>query len=306
MLRNVLLWASTNPLLAERLPRYGFVKRATRRFMPGEGLEDALGAARTLASNDMASTLTLLGENLSATSAADGVLEHYLTVLDAAAANELDVEISVKPTQMGLDFGAAETHDRIAKLVRATDTTVWIDMEHSPHVDATLDIFTSLRKEHDNVGLCLQSYLRRTEADLESLLPLDPSIRVVKGAYLEPPEVAFASKGDVDRNFVKLASRLLRARAHGGKGRPVIGTHDPRMIGEVNRLAFELSLDKGAYEYGMLYGIATREQARLVRGGHRVRVLISYGSAWFPWYMRRLAERPANLWFVVRQLFRGG
>lgn len=305
MLRNVLLWASTNPFLAERLPRYGFVKRATRRFMPGEGLEDALGAARVLASDGLTSTLTLLGENLSTASAADGVVEHYLTVLEAAAANQLDVEISVKPTQVGLDFGATGTRDRIARLVDATNSTVWIDMEHSPHVDATLEIFRSLREKHDNVGLCLQSYLRRTEADLEALLPLDPSIRMVKGAYREPPEVAFPNKADVDRNFVKLMGRLLRARAQGGTARPVVGSHDPRMIAESNRLAFELGVDKSAYEFGMLYGIATGEQARLTAGGYRVRVLISYGSAWFPWYMRRLAERPANLWFVVKQLFRG-
>jgi proline dehydrogenase len=306
MLRNALLWASTNPFLAERLPRYGFVKRATRRFMPGEGLEDALGAARSLAAGGIASTLTLLGENLTAADSADGVLEHYQTVLAAAAANALDVEISVKPTQVGLEFGAAATHDRIEKLVRATSGTVWIDMEHSPHVDATIDMYKGLRKRHANVGLCLQAYLRRTEADLDGLLPLDPSIRIVKGAYREPPEIAFPSKGDVDRNFVKLTGRLLRARAQGGKGRPVIASHDPRVIAEANRLAFELSLDKSAYEYGMLYGISQGEQARLARGGNRVRVLISYGSAWFPWYMRRLAERPANLWFVVKQLFRGG
>jgi proline dehydrogenase len=306
MLRNALLWASTNPFLAERLPRYGFVKRATRRFMPGEGLEDALTAARSLAADGIASTLTLLGENITTADSADGVAEHYRTVLDAAVANDLDVEISVKPTQVGLDFGATATHDRIDGLVSATSKTVWIDMEHSPHVDATIDIYRSLRKRHGNVGLCLQSYLHRTEADLEGLLPLDPSIRLVKGAYREPPEIAFPAKGDVDRNFVKLAGRLLRARAQGGKGRPVIGSHDPRMIGEANRLAFELGLDKSAYEYGLLYGISQGEQARLARGGNRVRVLISYGSAWFPWYMRRLAERPANLWFVAKQLFRGG
>ena len=306
MLRNALLWASTNPFLAERLPRYDFVKRATRRFMPGEGLEDALGAARSLGSDGIASTLTLLGENLTTAHSADGVVEHYQTVLDAAAANDLDVEISVKPTQVGLDLDAADTRDRIADLVRATDSMVWIDMEHSPHVDATLDIFRTVRAERENIGLCLQSYLRRTEADLESLLPLDPSIRLVKGAYREPPDIAFPKKGDVDRNFVKLASRLLRARAQGAAGRPVIATHDAHMIGEAKRLAYELGLDKSDCEYGLLYGISAGEQRRLARAGHPVRVLISYGSAWFPWYMRRLAERPANLWFVAKQMVRGG
>jgi len=306
MLRNALLWASTNPFLAERLPSYGFVKRATRRFMPGEGVEDALGAAAVLGRDGLGSTLTLLGENLSSADAADGVLEHYMTVIEAVKANGLDAEISVKPTQVGLDFGAPATLERIRKLVKATPTTVWIDMEHSPHVDATLDIYRALRKEHANVGLCLQAYLFRTEKDLESLMPLEPSSRLVKGAYREPPDVAFPAKGDVDRNFVKLTSRLLKARQQGAQGRIVVASHDPRMIGEANRLAFEMSLERTAYEFGLLYGIATGEQQRLARGGYNVRVLISYGSAWFPWYMRRLAERPANLWFVIKQLFRGG
>lgn len=274
--------------------------------MPGEGLEDALGAAKELEAGGITSTLTLLGEHLTSATSADGVLEHYEAVLAAIAENGLDAEISVKPTQVGLDFGAAETHDRIEKLVRSTDTTVWIDMEHSPQVDETLDIYRSLRKEHENVGVCLQSYLRRTESDLDTLLPVDPSIRMVKGAYMEPPEVAFPNKADVDRNFVRLTSKLMRARSQGARGRVMVASHDDKMIAEANRLAFELGLGKDAYEFSMLYGIATGEQKRLVRAGYRVRVLISYGSAWFPWYMRRLAERPANLWFVVKQLFRGG
>lgn len=306
MLRSAMLWASTNPFLAERLPKYGFVRRATRRFMPGEGLEDALGAAMGLATDGISSTLTLLGEHLTSTSSADGVLEHYEAALAAIAENGLDAEISVKPTQLGLDFGASDTHDRIEKLVRSADTTVWVDMEHSPQVDATLEIYRSLRRRYENVGICLQSYLRRTASDLDALLPLDPSIRVVKGAYMEPPDVAFPAKADVDRNFVRLTSRLLRARAQGARGRIMVASHDEKMIGEANRLAFELGLEKDAYELSMLYGIATGEQRRLARAGYRVRVLISYGSAWFPWYMRRLAERPANLWFVIKQVFRGG
>ena len=302
MLRKALLWASTNPLLAERLPRYGFVKRATRRFMPGEELTDALGAAADLGTTRITATLTQLGENLRSEAEADEVLAHYQGVLTAIGEKGVDAEISVKPTQLGLDFGAPATRERIAKLARSARSTVWIDMESSKYVDATLEIFRSLRGEVDNVGVCLQSYLRRTEADLDVLLPLDPSIRVVKGAYQEPASVAFARKSEVDRGFVRIASRLLRARAQGGKGRPVIGTHDPRMIAEAGRMAVELGLAKGTYEFALLFGIARAEQQRLARNGHRVRVLISYGSAWFPWYMRRLAERPANLWFVAKQI----
>jgi proline dehydrogenase len=303
MLRQALLWASTNPLLAERLPRYGFVKRATRRFMPGERLEDALGAAGGLEEAGIVSTLTLLGENLHSEAEADEVEAHYLEAVEAVGRQGLDGEISVKPTQLGLDFDVGRTRDRIARLMRATPSTVWIDMESSKYVDATLDIFRSLRADGSNVGVCLQAYLHRTEADLGALLPLDPSIRIVKGAYQEPPTVAMAKKSDVDRAFARAASRLLRARAKGGTGRPVIATHDPRMIGEANRMAVELGLAKSSFEYALLFGIARQEQQRLARHGYRVRVLISYGSAWFPWYMRRLAERPANLLFVAKQIF---
>jgi proline dehydrogenase len=187
--------------------------------------------------------------------------------------------------------------------MRATQSTIWIDMESSKYVDATLDIFRSLRADGANIGVCLQAYLHRTSADLDALLPLDPSIRIVKGAYQEPPNVAMSRKADVDRSFVRLTSRLLRSRAKGGTARPVIATHDHRMIAEANRMAVELGLPKDAFEYALLFGIARQEQQRLARHGYRVRVLISYGSAWFPWYMRRLAERPANLWFVAKQLF---
>lgn len=302
MLRATLLWASTNPLLAQKLPRYRFVQRATRRFMPGEELGDALTAAERLAKVGVSATTTLLGENLNSLEEADGVVRHYQGALREIGARGLDAEISVKPTQLGLDFGVDEARKRLAQLAESTSSLVWMDMEGSEHVEATLDIFRSVKQEQGNVGLCLQSYLHRTADDLEALLPLDPAIRLVKGAYNEPADVAFPKKSDVDRSFVTLTQTLLRARLSGGQGRPVLGTHDPRMIGEANRIAYELGLDKDKYEFAMLFGIQRAEQERLARTGHEVRVLVSYGAAWFPWYMRRLAERPANLWFVAKQL----
>lgn len=302
MLRATLLWASTNPLLAQKLPRYRFVQRATRRFMPGEELGDALTAAERLAKVGVSATTTLLGENLNSLEEADGVVRHYQGALREIGARGLNAEISVKPTQLGLDFGVDEARKRLAQLAESTSSLVWMDMEGSEHVDATLDIFRSVKQEQGNVGLCLQSYLHRTADDLEALLPLDPAIRLVKGAYNEPADVAFPKKSDVDRSFVTLTQTLLRARLSGGQGRPVLGTHDPRMIGEANRIAYELGLDKDKYEFAMLFGIQRAEQERLARTGHEVRVLVSYGAAWFPWYMRRLAERPANLWFVAKQL----
>jgi proline dehydrogenase len=175
-------------------------------------------------------------------------------------------------------------------------------MESSRYVDPTLALFRAVRADHANVGLCMQAYLYRTEQDLERLADLQPAIRLVKGAYREPADIAWPRKSDVDENFVKLTGMLLRARLEGG-GRPVIATHDPRMIGEAQRIARELELPAQNYEFSMLYGIQSEAQERLAREGHAVRTLIAYGSAWFPWYMRRLAERPANLWFVAKQLF---
>ena len=302
MLRNALLWASTNPVLAEKLPRYRFVQKATKRFMPGEQLSDALAEAEALGTRGISTTTTLLGENLTSLGEADAVLDHYLGSLREIHARGLDTAISIKPTQLGLDFGVDEARSRLARLCEATESTVWVDMEGSEYVDRTLDIFRSVKQEKGNVGLCIQTYLRRTENDLEALLPLEPDIRVVKGAYNEPASVAFPDKGDVDRGFVRLAQTLLRAKLQGGKGTPVLATHDPKMIGEVNRIAFELGLEKDQYEFSMLFGIQREEQDRLARRGYGMRVLVSYGSAWFPWYMRRLAERPANLWFVAKQL----
>jgi proline dehydrogenase len=280
------------------------VRKATRRFLPGETLDDALGAARLLGERSIATTFTILGENVATASDADAVVDEYLRVLETVRDRGLDAEVSVKLTQLGMDLGVEVARQRLERIVRACDpgSLVFVDMESTDYVDATLDVFRAVREDHQNVGICLQSYLRRTEEDLASLLPLHPAIRLVKGAYKEPPSLAFPKKSEVDQSFIRLTSQLLRARKEGRAGRPVIGTHDPRMIGEANRMAHELGLPKDAYEIAMLYGIQTAEQERLVRSGYLVRVLVSFGSAWFPWYMRRLAERPANVWFVMKQM----
>ena len=303
MIRNALLWASTNPFMAERLPTYSFVKKATRRFLPGEELSDALAEAARLASDGIDTSVTRLGENVASDEEADAVLRHYQEVLRTIAAQGLPTEISVKPTQLGLDRGVGGARDRLLELIQgAGGALVWIDMEASQYVDGTLEMFRAVREKHENVGVCLQAYLHRTVQDLEDLMPLTPAIRLVKGAYKEPADVAMERKADVDQNFVRLTSTLLRARKNQAAGRPVIATHDPRMIGEANRMAHELELSKDAYEFAMLYGIQASEQRRLAAGGYGMRVLVSYGNAWFPWYMRRLAERPANIWFVLKQM----
>ena len=302
MLRNSLLWASTNPFLAERLPRARFVRRATKRFMPGEEFRDVVKEAERLQTQGIASTTTLLGENNNSLKEADAVLGHYLTDLRLIDELGLDMEVSVKPTQLGLDFGVEEARSRLLELAEATDSILWLDMEASEYVDRTLDIFLSVSQQRHNVGLCVQSYLKRTPDDLARIASYDCSIRIVKGAYNEPESVAFSNKKDVDQAFEDLTATLLRGRAQGGVGRVVLGTHDPSMIGAAKHIASDLGLKEDQYEFAMLFGIQRREQLRLASDGHKVRVLISYGSAWFPWYMRRLAERPANLWFVAKQL----
>lgn len=307
MIRPLLLWASTNPALAKRLPRYRFVRRAVRRFMPGEQPEDALAEAERQAEKGASSLVTLLGEHLSEEAEAHAVTEHYLGVLGQIRERGLDCEISVKPTQLGLDLDEDLALDNLRKLLAASTEGpeplhVWIDMESSEYVDRTLELFKSVRRDHEHVGVCLQTYLRRTEKDIEDLLPLEPAIRLVKGAYLESPEIAFPKKASVDSVFQRSAKRLLREALNGRVGRTAIATHDPRIIHNVTRISMELELDRDLYEFQMLYGIGQGEQDHLLRQGYNLRVLISYGEAWFPWYMRRLAERPANVWFVLKQL----
>jgi proline dehydrogenase len=315
-MRPLLLWASTNPWMRERLPRYGFVQRAVRRFMPGEHADDALREAEQLGREGAATILTLLGENVDSDSEAEAVTDHYLGVLQEVRSRGLDAEVSVKLTQLGLDASLERALERVRTLTSASaqagsasssgkaarPLTLWIDMESSAYVERTLDLYRAVRREHENVGIALQAYLRRTPSDLEALLPLKPIIRLVKGAYLEPTDVAIAQKREVDAAYHVLVKRLLRERKAGRVGRPSIATHDARIVGDVTRMARELELPKDAYEFAMLYGIGTGQQRHLLGQGYRLRVLISYGEAWFPWYMRRLAERPANLLFVAKQM----
>jgi proline dehydrogenase len=315
MIRRVLLWSSTNRWMSTRLPRWGFVKRAVRRFMPGERPEDALGEAERLAGRGSPTIVTLLGENVELEAEAQATIDHYRRVIQDVARRGVDAEVSIKLTQLGLDLNPDLALRGVRTLVedsarvrvrRADGTdaplTLWIDMESSVYVDRTLDVYRAVRADHENVGVAIQAYLRRTPADIDSLLPLKPTIRLVKGAYLESEAIAFPEKRDVDRAFHTLMKRLLEDRRAGRVGRPSIATHDPRLIGEVTRMVHELGIAKHSFEFGMLYGIGTDRQQQLREQGYTVRVLISYGEAWFPWYMRRLAERPANLWFVVKQL----
>ena len=305
--RDLLLRASESPWWAERLARRRFVRRAVRRFLPGEELDDATAAAGLLAETGLCTVLTILGENVDSADASRAVVDAYHSALDAIEASRLDTDISVKPTHLGLDLGpelAEENLEAIVARAAAQGRRVAIDMEGSPYVDPTLELHRRLRARHDAVGVCLQAYLFRTERDLDALLPLAPMIRLVKGAYAEPADVARPRKADVDASYLTLANRLLDARRADAGVRVAFGTHDGRLIEAIRARAAAIGLPPDAWEFQLLYGIRRDLQESLVASGHRVRVLISYGRHWFPWYMRRLAERPANVGFVLRSLLR--
>jgi proline dehydrogenase len=302
--RNTLLWISENPNLRRALPRYAFIRRAVSRFMPGEELEDALQAAEQLRPKSINAVFTHLGENVTDESEAKKDADDYIDALRQIQRRGLDTHVSVKLTHLGLDLNAKACIDNLVAIVseaKAVGNMVWIDMEQSVYVDRTLDIYKRVRREYPNVGLCLQAYLYRTEKDLEGLLPYSPAIRFVKGAYKEPHSVAFKKKSDVDSNFFKLTTTLMQYVKAGSK--LVVGTHDTKLIQAIQDKAAQIGLSKNEYEFHLLYGIQSNEQSRLAREGYSIRVLISYGSFWFPWYVRRLAERPANVWFVVRKMF---
>jgi len=305
--RALLLKGSESRWLADQASRRRFVRRATTRFMPGESMDDALGAARSLGGRGITSILTLLGENVDNAEAATAVTGEFATLLDRSAESNLDLDISVKPTHLGLDLGfdlAAQNLGALAAAAARHGRLVAVDMESTRYCDPTLDLYRVLRAEHENVGICLQSYLYRTDADLEELIALSPMIRLVKGAYKEPADLAYPKKADVDDSFLRLSEVMLEA-ARDGTARAAFGTHDAVMIAEINRRAAEMKCPRECYEFQMLYGIERDLQARLADSGYHMRVLISYGAYWFPWYMRRLAERPANVGFVLRSMLRG-
>jgi proline dehydrogenase len=303
-MRHLLLWMARNRLLKRWLPRIWFVRRAVRRFMPGETVEEALDAAEFFRPRGIGILFTQLGENLTQLAEAEAVSAHYHDLLDKIAARGLDAEISVKPTQLGLDLdrdAALRLLSGLAEHAGERDGLLWLDMEGSAYTDATIDLYRSLKESHPNIGICLQAYLRRTAADVHALLPLKPAIRLVKGAYAEPASIAFHRRDEVSAAYQSLCVLML-PHAATGELRLGLGTHDTVLIERVAAHAAAAGLGKDAFEVEMLYGIRQREQLRLAAEGYRVLTLIAYGEAWYAWYMRRLAERPANVWFAVRQI----
>jgi proline dehydrogenase len=304
--RNLLIQASQSQWLRERAARWRFVRRASSRFLPGEQIEDALAAAEELRKLGIRAMPSRLGENVNEPAEARSVAEHYVAVLALMREQGLPGSLSVKLTQLGLDLDRELCYRNLTRILDAADRgagVIWIDMESSAYVDRTLELYRRARSTYPNVGVCLQAYLRRTPTDLASLLPLGPSIRLVKGAYHEPAEVAFPAKRDVDHAYISLMETLFGQGALASGTFAGIATHDPAMIVHALELVKASGVPKDRLEFQMLYGIQRKEQERLAAAGWGVNVLISYGTYWFPWYMRRLAERPANVWFVVKNLF---
>lgn len=298
--RDFIYWISSKPAVSRTLARTGMRSGFARRFVAGETLEEALAASRRLASGGRGVCLNHLGENVTTEEQARAAAESYVEILKRIRTSGLDGDIALKPSHLGMDLSrdlTVELACGIAEKAREMGLSVEIDMESSAYTNATIDVFEAVRKRHDNIGLAIQCYLRRSEQDIERLRELEPKIRLVKGAYREPPEIAFAKKEEVDANFIRLLEQLFA-----GPFFPAIATHDPRLVAHAERRIAELGLGRDKYEFQMLFGVRRDLQAKLRADGHPLRIYVPFGDEWFPYFMRRMAERPANTLFVVRSL----
>lgn len=303
--RNILLWCSQNQWMKENIPKLGFVKRALKRFMPGELIEDAIREAKNFQKKNISTLFTHLGENINDLSEAKKVSQHYIALLQEIANEKIPTEVSLKLTQIGFDLSEEETFKNFIRITEEANkhgNIVWIDMEQSSYVARTIEFYKKVKKVFSNTGLCLQSYLYRTEDDLKGLLEFSPRIRLVKGAYNEPSLIAFGDKKEADENYF-LLSKMMIDNIESKKLHAAFGTHDLKLTERIINYAEEKKIGNDKLEFQMLYGVRSNEQLRLASQGYRIAVLISYGKFWYPWYVRRLAERPANIWFVMKNLF---
>jgi proline dehydrogenase len=302
MMRALLLKLSASKRLARWVTSTGVTRRMARRFVAGEELDLAVAAARACNQAGMMVSLDYLGENVATQEDARRARDAYLGIFDRIAQEKLDANVSLKLTQLGLDLGEDFCRGLVESIIERAagyGNFVRIDMEGSAYTQRTIELVKCVRAKHESVGVVLQSYLYRSEQDARDLLGIGGRIRLCKGAYKEPAEVAFPAKADVDANFVKLMQLLLPSGIYHG-----IATHDPRIIAATIEFAAQRGIAKDRFEFQILYGIRTDLQQKLVRDAYRMRIYIPYGRDWFPYFMRRLAERPANLLFFVRNLFR--
>jgi len=296
---------SQSALLKRMASHYGMASPASfaRRFIAGETVEEAINVARTLQSKGFDLTLDYLGESVRTHEEADGAAREYVHLIDVLMASGIERNISLKLTQLGAGVDRATCIDNLRRILEAAERHgffVRIDMESSAYTDLTLDIFETLwQRGHRNLGVVIQAALKRSEADAQRVVGLGGRVRLVKGAYKEPPEVAYARKADVDAAFVRLMQQLLDSGEY-----PAIATHDPKMIDATLAYAEARGLPPSHYEFQMLYGVRRDLQRALAADGYRVRVYVPFGKEWFPYFMRRLGERPANVAFVVRAVLR--
>lgn len=303
--RNILLWASRNEWLKSRIPEFEFVQNAVKRFMPGETVDEAIDAAKELLSKKIPTTFTHLGENITSLGEAETNTQHYINLLDKISSEKIDTEISLKLTHIGLDLSfdkTLELFSSISEKAKRLNNNVFIDIEDSSYTDKTIHFYKMIKEKNDNVGLCLQAYLYRTMIDVKGMIDINPWIRLVKGAYKEPQSVAFPKLSQVNENFMTLSKYLLE-RIHTKGIRVAFGTHDLTIQEQIKIEAAKIGIEKEKVEFQMLYGIKTAEQIKLANDEYKIRTLISYGDYWYPWYMRRLAERPANIGFVLKNIF---
>lgn len=309
MLRSLLLHLSTKPSIGQALDRFSASKRVVRRFVAGERIEDALSVLTRLDAGGLDSAVTYLGENVTTAKAARVAVDTYGTLLDEIRRRGLRTTPSLKLTHLGLDLGAAVALENVEQVLdRAAGTVVWLDMEGSAYTDRTLAVYRRVRQRWPNAACVVQAYLYRTEADLTALIrgPGHPlRVRLCKGAYHEPPTLAFPQKPDVDRNYARLAGLLLSPAAQRAGVSPGFATHDARLIRVLLDKARELHIAPDRVEFQMLYGIRADLHGLLEAAGARLRVLVPFGEDWYGYFVRRLAERPANLLFLAKNLVRG-
>jgi proline dehydrogenase len=299
-MRSFLLHLSESKRLAPLIMHNSLSRRVARRFVAGESLDDAVEVARNVNGAMQLASMDLLGENVSDEAGARQAAENYLAIFERIEREKLDSNVSLKLTQLGIDLSESLCQELLEKIVAQAATRgnfVRIDMEGSPYTERTVEMAKRVRAKYAAVGTVMQAYLYRTEKDVLDLISVGCRLRLCKGAYKEPPDIAFAKKSDVDANYVKLMKLLLPSGIYHG-----IATHDPAMIDATKDFAREKNIGREQFEFQMLYGIRTDLQKQLVRDGFRLRIYIPYGTDWFPYFMRRLAERPANLTFFLRNL----
>lgn len=304
ILRDLIFWLSTKKSFTNPIARTGMRLGFARRFIAGETMEDGLRVAAELNSAGRLVIMNRLGEFVSDRREAEEVCDSYCQMLQELSRRKVNGSISIKPTQLGLTFApdlCRELTLRVVQQAAALSNFVEVDMESSDTVDATVDLFEAVRRQQENLGLAVQSYLYRSEKDLLRLKPLHPKIRLVKGAYREPASVAYPKKRQVDENYAKLM-RLLFSNGFW----PAVATHDEKMIDLAKQIARERAEADGRWEFQMIFGVQRPLQEKLVREGHRLRIYVPYGTEWLPYFMRRLSERPANMWFVAKAILTGG